>query len=183
MSLSLFQVASPCIESMTTEKTRMSVWILGKHLVESIGERRHVLRIVDDRNPFSMLMGTDTVKSFQHFISFDRHAPFEGMHVRKNSGPNGMSMNHSARSSRFYDRDMQWALVRRFARNIIVEFDRRLIDVYAIFVNQKNLCGRQFTLVSATRSYRETQRLTIYHSTQIPTRTKQPPPRMKPSGE
>src|SRR2546421_485791 len=124
MSLSLFQVPSPCIESVTTKEKSMSVRMFGKHLVESLRERRHVLRIVDDRNPFSMLMCTDAAKSFQHFISFDRHAAFEDMHVRKNSGPDGMRMNHSARPSRFYDRDMQRTLVGRLARHIIVEFDR-----------------------------------------------------------
>src|SRR6266404_281642 len=179
MSLSLFQVPSPRIEPVTTEQTRMSLRILGKHLVESIRERRHVLRIIDDRNPFSMQMCTDVVKSFQHFISLDRHAAFEGMHVRKDSGPNGMRMNHRARPSRLYDRNMQRTLVGRFAWDTLGIF----LNGLTIFINQENLCGRQFSFISATRSDRETQRLTIYHSTQVPTRTKQPPARMKTFGD
>src|SRR5207245_1547818 len=147
MSLSLFQVPSPCVEAVPTEQTRMSVRILGKHLVESIRERRHVLRIIDDGNPLSMQMCNDVVKSFQHFISLDRHAAFEGMHVRKDSGPNGMRMNHSARTSRFYDRNMQRTLVGRFAWNTLGIF----LNGLRIFINQENMRGRQFTFISATR--------------------------------
>jgi len=68
MSFCLFQVASPCIEPVTTKEKRMSARIFDKHLVESTRERRHVLRILDDRNPFSVQMCTYPMKSLQHFI-------------------------------------------------------------------------------------------------------------------
>src|SRR5882724_6363015 len=110
MSFCLFQVASPCIEPVTTKEKRMSARIFDKHLVESTRERRHVLRILDDRNPFSVQMCTYPMKSLQHFISLDLHAAYVGIHVRKNGGPNGVGMNHRTRASSFYSGDMQRTL-------------------------------------------------------------------------
>src|SRR5258705_13973017 len=99
MSGSLFQVTSPCIEPVTTKEKSMRIRILSKRFVDCIRERRHVLRIVDDRNPFSMQMCADAMKSLQHFIPFDCHAAFEEMKIEKNSGPNVVRMNHRARAS------------------------------------------------------------------------------------
>src|ERR1051325_1492833 len=81
-------------------------------------------------------------------------------------------MEHRARATFLDDAYVKQALVRRLARIVVNDT--------SILIDREHLVRFQLTLIDTTRTHRQSERLTLDHRTQIPTRPQQPPPRIKP---
>ena len=145
----------------------MRCGVLIQRLADEFGERRHVLRVLDYRQPLGMLVRPHALQSFQHLVAFDRDATRGRVKVGKDVIPHGVRVQHGARASLSHDSYVEQALVRRLA-TMIAHYPR-------LFIDGKELFGREFTLVDAARTHREAQRLTLDHGTKVPTRPEQPP--------
>src|ERR1051325_9346489 len=64
---------------------------------------------------------------------------------------------------------------------LTIDENARIVDNdTSILIDREHLVRFQLTLIDTTRTHRQSERLTLDHRTQIPTRPQQPPARIKP---
>src|SRR6266550_802256 len=78
---------------------------------------RPILRVLDDREPFTVLIRADAVEPLEHLIAFDHDAPVSGG-IGENRAPDRVRMQYGAcpHAARACDCDMQPGFGRRFSR-------------------------------------------------------------------
>src|SRR5262249_46541672 len=100
----------------------------------------HILRVLNDRKPFTMLVRRYALKSFEHLVAFDAQSALARMRVGQNIAPNRMGVQHGACTATASDSEMQQGLSRGAA------FTSKHL---AVTINQQDVIGAQQTLIYA----------------------------------
>ena len=107
------QVLSPSIEAVPAEQEGMCFRMPVERLPNLGREARHVLIILQDRNPFSVRMRYDAVKALQHLVPLDLEAPGCRVSIGEGGAPQGVRMQHGAGLSAPRDLDVKQGFRRR----------------------------------------------------------------------
>jgi len=70
--------------------------VLLQSVRDDAGERRHVLRVLDDGEPLAMLVGLDAGEALEHLVALDGETALRGMDAGKNGAPDGMGVKDAA---------------------------------------------------------------------------------------
>src|SRR5262249_37864018 len=93
----------------------------------------HILTVFQNRYPFPVLVGSNALEAFQHFVAFNKKAGMSNVVVGQNRAPYGMSMQNGTRADALNDRDVQQCFGRRLAARWLYDF--------AVGINFENVIG------------------------------------------
>src|SRR6185312_1029747 len=65
------EILAPGVQPVTANQKAVDFGMLAQLLFDARRRRTPVLRVVDDRQPFAMLVRANALQSLQHFIPFD----------------------------------------------------------------------------------------------------------------
>ena len=68
--------------------------VIVEHLSNLSCQTCHVLVVLDNWNPLSMLVGCDALEALQHFVPFDGEALPRGMPIREKRAPHRVGVEH-----------------------------------------------------------------------------------------
>ena len=162
----LRQRLSPSVQPMTPEKERMGRRVVIEHLSNLTGQPRHVLVVLDDWNPFSMLMGSYALETLQHFVSLDSEPSSRGMAVGEEGTPHRVRVEHGAGSTSTDDFHVDPRLRRGLA------WSRS--GCPAVVVDFEDLLRCQVSLVGSAARNRKAKGIATEHGAEIAARTEYP---------
>lgn len=90
MPFRLRKFLSPSIKPMPAQEEAVQSRLLRENFRYGLREPLHVLRILEDWQPFAMLVGCYASESLQHFVAFEQHSPFRGADFGKDRTRNRM---------------------------------------------------------------------------------------------
>lgn len=87
MTSRFFEIRTPRVEAMPAYEKTVNAWV-GIEQSHGFGRKHaHVLRIVEDGNPLSMIVGLDSFKSLEHFVAFYPQTALSPMTIGENCRP------------------------------------------------------------------------------------------------
>src|SRR6266404_3139467 len=170
MALRFLQARTPSIKPMLPQKKTVNAGALSQGYRRAFPQLNHVLRILENRQPFAVLVSSNAFQPLQHFVSFERNSTLRSMRTRKHRAPNRMRVQDCARGHATHDGKMEQCFRGRPA--IPAHDVGRLVHL-------QKLRGPQAALVQSCRSNRQTQRLARNHRAEISARPQNPPARVK----
>ena len=151
---------------MAAQQETVRVRMLAERTGHAFGERRHVLGILENRQPLAMLVRLYAGESFQHLVALDRQAAAFSMKVGKHRAPDRVSVEHRAGASLIDHANVQQAFVGR--PGVVFTNHARL------FINHKNVFSGQRALVDAAGRHRQTQGIAFNDRAQVSTCAEHP---------
>src|SRR5215467_6339210 len=100
---------------MSANEKSVETWLFVDSPPRLARKSFHILAIFNNRHPLMVFVCYDSVKTFQHFIAFNKKATTALVVIRKDRAPYGMRVKHGARLKCFNDREMKQCFCRRFA--------------------------------------------------------------------
>src|SRR6267154_899346 len=107
MALGFLQARSPSIKPMLSQKKTMDAGALPQGFRNMLTQLNHVLRILKNRQPLTVLVRADAFQSFQHLVSFERDATLCSVRPRKDRAPNRMRVQNRTGAHTVHDGQMQ----------------------------------------------------------------------------
>src|SRR5437660_8864553 len=117
-----------------------------------------------------MLVGLDTLETFQHFISLDGKTFTRDLTFGENSSPDGMGMQDRASASSTDDGQM---------KQIFKGRPRAPGQDFSSFVDFQDVGRRECALVHRGGRNSETQRISMDHCTEVAARAEHPAARVE----
>ena len=74
MALGLGQCIAPRVQPVAAQQERVRSGLLVERLADALRKPRHVLIVLDDRNPLAVLVRSDAAEPLEHLVAFDREA-------------------------------------------------------------------------------------------------------------
>lgn len=90
----LRQVLTPRVKSVSAKKKPVNTGSVVQEGSDAIGQPRHLLVVVENGNPFAMLMRVDSFKAFEHLIALNDQSSAPGMDVRQDGAPDRMGVEN-----------------------------------------------------------------------------------------
>src|SRR5437879_3229843 len=90
---------APRIQAVASKQKRMSGLERAQRFADLARQPRHVLVVVDDRDPLPMHVRRDALKPFQHLVSLYGNAcdvTVRGLHIRSDRAPNRVRVQDGA---------------------------------------------------------------------------------------
>ena len=94
---------------MPAQEKRMAGRVFREHLPDTPGEARHVLVVLEDRNPLPMLMRGDAFEALQHLVARDGEPTRGRVPFRQHGAPDRVRVQHGTGAARTGDLDVQQA--------------------------------------------------------------------------
>ncbi len=92
MPPSLGEVTSPSIEPVAPQEKPVRARMASQSGLDRSGQRRHILRVVEDGEPLPMLMRGHAIQTLQHLVSHDGNAALRSEGIRKDRAPHRMGV-------------------------------------------------------------------------------------------
>src|SRR5262249_20640580 len=140
--------------------------VLREHLPGFGGQCLHVLAVLQNWNPFTMLMCRDACQAFEHLVPLDEEAAMAEMVIRKDRAPDRVRMKHRACSDASNDCDVQ----QRFGGRLSGIRRHRMSGP----IDLENLFRCQLALVEGTGRDCDAKRLMVDDGAEISTRAQSP---------
>src|SRR5260370_27818946 len=170
MALGFLQARTPSIKPMLLQKESMGDRNFAQHSRDALPQFKHVLRILQNRQPLAVIMGTNAFQSFEHFVSFQCDSALGCMRTRKHGAPNRMSVQDRVGIHAAHDGEMQQGFRSRPAT---------APETVSAFIHLRELLGRKAALVQARRSNGQTQRLSGNYRAKVSARPQNPSARIE----
>ena len=175
MAGGLRKVFPPRVHPMPADEKSVNLRILLQHLRRFRTQRFHVLAVLDNRDPFPMLVCRDAVQPFQHLVAFDEKPALAHVIVRKNRAPHRMCVENRAGTPAVDDRRMQQRFGGRLSRI-------RRQDA-AVAVDFENVLRLEVSFVQRTRGNRNPQGIAADDGAEVAACAENPAPPMEVAAE
>src|SRR5258708_29471752 len=140
VALAFLQARTPSIKPMLPQKKTMDAGAFPQGFRNAFPQFNHVLRILQDRQPLAVLVGSNAFQSFEHFVSLQGDTALWCVRARKDGPPNRMSVQNRAGTYAARDGEMEQGFRRRAAI---------AADNVGRVVHLQKLRGRNAALVQA----------------------------------
>src|SRR5215468_2514158 len=167
--LRLEQILSPSVKPVAAQEKAMRAGMRFQDALHTIRQRRHILTVFEDWEPFAMLMRADPVESLQHLEALDREASVTRVKLRQDGAPHRMRMQDGSSLGISNDREVQKSLGGRASA---------AGERFAILVNLHDMSGKHLALIHSTGAYRHPQRKLLRDNTEIAARSQSPSSRV-----
>src|SRR6478672_2759802 len=158
---------APSVEAMTTKQDRMGRFVLNEDILQDTREPRHILIVLENRNPLPMLVRGHAVKALQHLVSADADAASGGVHIGEDGAPDRVRVEDRAGPPDPRDREVE----ERFGRRAIP----RSLDDVPVRTDSQDVVRTEDTLVFAAGGDRQPKRLARDHGAEVAARAERPP--------
>ena len=110
VSFRVSEGVAPGIEAVPPEQHRMRVFVLRKDVTDAACQARHVLVVLEDGNPFAMLVRGDTLKALEHFVSVDAESASRRVEIGHHRAPHRMRVHDCTGAPLARDREVEQCL-------------------------------------------------------------------------
>src|SRR5690349_3663203 len=97
---------------MSAEQESVAIPMLRQSVFNRSCQCLHILRVLQDRQPFPVLMCSDTLQALKHLITLDVDSASLSTVFRYQSAPNRVCVQHSSSSLHANDRKVESGLFR-----------------------------------------------------------------------
>src|SRR5205823_1776000 len=103
---------------MPAQQESMAIRMLRQSVFDGSCQRLHILRVLQDRHPFLVLMRSDTLQALEHLIALDVESASLSTVFRCQSAPNRVCVQDGSSAFDANDRKMEGDLFRGPSRTL-----------------------------------------------------------------
>ena len=141
-------------------------------LIPQMRDSRHVLMIVEHRDPFAVLVRRDALEPLEHLVAFDREPAGVSKSLGQNRAPDRMRVQYGASGARPHDLDMQLGLSGGLPA--------AASSHHAAIVDFEELIRRELSFEQAAGGDGQPEGIHADYRAEVAARAEHPPPRVEP---
>ena len=171
MTSCLRKIVTPCVQPVLPQQKGVRCWRPLERRLDQMREALHVLVVLQNRQPFGVLVRRHALEPFEHLVTGDRQATICRVHVRQDRAPDGMRVQYRPGAADACHGNVQQRLGRRPA---------------GLFAYDGGARPNQNDVVNPDRAFRhraggdgQCQRLSRHEDAEVSARPESPSPRVE----